>query len=650
MTSTTVLKQSENQIDATSTHQDEVGLQRVKPGHRRLVISDRASGICSDYLDYARGCRFEDADGSVELITESDCLLKELVPLHVPEEVVVFLDGTISPRTLKISSLLLRLSQHVALRCVVVITSLRSHLDSSVERELDRLFAERLKPQFAELTILRTGVVISRTSPVTRWCNRFRWGHPLISTKLSATFVTLSRLHRIVEQEFEIQHSTDVPRAFVNSSGVRTLTVLGDRRLWKAVCAEQQGTAPGAIESFLTLLSQIAALLGLRWLIAVSIRLLSRFSTAIRAMTFETLSPRSVESLLQLCNRHSYDDIQIAGYNNGVNHFGWKFPSKTVVLTTSVEGQTELQRLEPETSDSADSSKQSHSLAHLATGRLITSSGLTLKRCIDELSKSAREFFVIPNYSYISMGTLFFVPVHGSGSRVSTLGDTIEEVDLWNSRTETIVTMRRGDEQFQAAMYNTKAHWVVLKLTLLVRNKETYSVRRDILDNVTADEVLGFLNDPQWSNVEIRKTQASSSTIELSRYRVNEEVSLPTTIQRSATLDAPRDQIGRVWDRLEETPVAATLFHWFVRTFAFHVELFLTPDEFRVFWNHHHSLPVSKIQLRRVIKDGLPNSACQHNDCVSADLFMTRGKRDVFCQFIAQQLPNVRTNPGKQSF
>ena len=426
--------------------------------------------------------------------------------------------------------------------------------------------------------------------------------------------------------------------------------MLGERRLWKSVCAEKQGTASGAIESFLTLLCQIGAILGLRWLIAASIRLLSQFSDGVRALTFETLSPRSVDELLQLCNRHSYDDIQIAGYNNGVNHFGWKFPARTVVLTTSVAGQTELQQLDPPVGDSAESSKQKHSLAHLATGRLTTSSGLTLKHCIDELSKSAREFFVIPNYSYISMGTLFFVPVHGSGSRVSTLGDTIEHVELWNSRTETIVTMRRGDEQFQAAMYNTKAHWVVLKLTLLVRNKETYSVRRDSLDNVTADEVLGFLNDPQWSNVEIRKNQASSSTIEVSRYRVNEEVSLPTPSQSSTTLDAPRDQIGRVWDRLEETPIASTLFHWFVRTFAFHVELFLTPDEFRVFWNHHQSLPVSKIQLRRVLKDGLPNSACQHNDCVSADLFMTRGKRDVFCQFIAQQLPNVRTNPGKQSF
>jgi hypothetical protein len=114
-------------------------------------------------------------------------------------------------------------------------------------------------------------------------------------------------------------------------------------------------------------------------------------------------------------------------------------------------------------------------------------------------------------------------------------------------------------------------------------------------------------------------------------------------------MEMPRDSIGRIWDRLEETPVVSTLFHWFVRTFAFHVELFLNPDEFAIFWKHHQSLPVSKIQLRRVLKDGITHSACVHNDCISADLFMTRRNRDVFCKFVATHLPKVRSNPGKQS-
>ena len=110
-----------------------------------------------------------------------------------------------------------------------------------------------------------------------------------------------------------------------------------------------------------------------------------------------------------------------------------------------------------------------------------------------------------------------------------------------------------------------------------------------------------------------------------------------------------RDSLGRVWDKLEENRVSAYLFHLFVRKMAFHVELFMTRDEFEIFWQHHTDLPLNKIQLRFARADGMKHSPFGHADCVSADLFMTKKHRETFLSFIETRLPNVRFNPGKQS-
>ena len=40
---------------------------------------------------------------------------------------------------------------------------------------------------------------------------------------------------------------------------------------------------------------------------------------------------------------------------------------------------------------------------------------------------SVRELPVLPNYSYVSLGTSYFVPIHGSASKFSTIAETIEK-------------------------------------------------------------------------------------------------------------------------------------------------------------------------------------------------------------------------------
>jgi hypothetical protein len=100
---------------------------------------------------------------------------------------------------------------------------------------------------------------------------------------------------------------------------------------------------------------------------------------------------------------------------------------------------------------------------------------------------------------------------------------------------------------------------------------------------------------------------------------------------------------------LEENPVTSFLMHALTRHFAWHVELFFTDEEFRTFWQTHRSLPLRKLQLRRIRRDGFPHSPFREHDCVSADLFMFRRHRRRFEAYLKQTFRVVRSNPGKHS-
>ncbi len=542
----------------------------------------------------------------------------------------------------------------------------------------------------ARLIVIRTGHVLSPSSSMTKRLNSLRPLRALTGPQLSSTFVSGTAIFLAIESELEFlsplrgkashdsagalsatEHGppcqsesrrgesseSSLATSFEDASdrenntrfrSIRHLTILGVRRSWRSVMAED--TTEKHADDTESLLTILCRKLGVQWFIALAIRILIWLVPSARQIHIDTLKPRTIREIISLYNRHNCRDIQLAGYNNGVNHFGWKFPNKTVVLTTGLPGKTQLSN-----SSMLDLQEKLHTSGVKAemnsgaddnvatTGTHFTvDAGLTLKHCIQELNRHEREFYVVPNYSWISMGTLFFVPVHGSGSQVSTLGDTIEDVLLYDGESEQFIFARRGDRLFRDAMYDTSRHRLLLRLTLRVKPKSVYSVRQETLDNPSAEDILKVFEDPDASNVEIRKSRAANSAIDIRRYYVDS----PTTV---GALAVPRDSIGRVWDRLEETPIASTLFHWFVRKFAFHVELFLQPEEFLIFWQHHRSLPISKIQLRQILKDGVTHSACRHASCISADLFMTRSNRDVFLGFISTHLPNVRFNPGKQS-
>ena len=68
-----------------------------------------------------------------------------------------------------------------------------------------------------------------------------------------------------------------------------------------------------------------------------------------------------------------------------------------------------------------------------------------------------------------------------------------------------------------------------------------------------------------------------------------------------------------------------------------------------LFWRTHHQLPLRKLQLRYIRRDGLPHSPFRDDDRVSIDLFMFRRHRFRFQDYLKNTFTTVRTNPGKHS-
>lgn len=206
-----------------------------------------------------------------------------------------------------------------------------------------------------------------------------------------------------------------------------------------------------------------------------------------------------------------------------------------------------------------------------------------------------------------------------------------------------MISAERVEPAFQEHVYDMASDVLLLRLYLQVKPKTRYYVRRDVLKNPQAAELLSALSDNRATNVEIRKARASSDLATVSMYYND-----PSRAS-GPLLELPRDTLGRLWDQLEEHPVTSFLMHALTRHFAWHLELFFTADEFAVFWQTYRTLPLRKIQLRYIRRDGLPKSPFRDHDCVAVDLFVFRRHRRRFEAYLKNTFAIVRTNPGKHS-
>jgi hypothetical protein len=398
----------------------------------------------------------------------------------------------------------------------------------------------------------------------------------------------------------------------------RLFTLLGPNRPWRDLLAEHR--TPGLLGSLLSVICTVLSLLQIGNLAALVLDLWARRQPALRTWNFDTLRPRSLRELMALANPYNRRHIKVVGYNNGVNHFGQRYPGQTVVSTVRCD---RIRRAGPEA--------------------IHASSGVTVRKALDFLAADSQELYVIPNYSYVCLGTAFFVPIHGSAVDFSTIADTITEAVLYDPDTDRILRTTRDGPFFRETLYNLKSAVVVLQLRLRVKPKTRYFIRREEVRGPTADDILHILRDREATNVEVRQACAGAAAVQVSRF-YNDPGDTAGPV-----LELPRDRLGRLWDQMEENPITSFLMHALTRHFAFHTELFFSDEQFRTFWETCRSLPLRKIQLRNVRRDGFPHSPFRDHDCVSADLFMFRWHRRRFLAYLNHTLPGVRSNPGKQS-
>jgi hypothetical protein len=488
-----------------------------------------------------------------------------------------------------------------------VVSSYRAHFDNPDVLVTERSIVELFHETTTRVTILRAGNVVGPGSPLE---TRLRWLmplYPLVPRRLRSCFLDVDELLAVVD---DVTSARPVRRA-------RVISILGPNRGLREVVAQRLPS--GRFSWPVTVVAQLLAWLGIARLAGLAFAAAARIRRPLRRGQFHTLTPASTAELLALYNPYNHRYVALAGYNTGVVHFGWNWPGRTVVKTVG-----------------------SGRVVRLRGDSVVVDAGVTLKRTVDVLRRQGRELCVVPNYSYISMGTTFFVPVHGSACDVSTLGETIEKVWLYDPKTDRILVLRRGDPRFADCMYRPGSGMLALRLQLRVQKRRRFVVKATTLESPTASEIWQLLADRSAANIELRKSRASDSQVDVRKY-------YPASAAEEAALEAAQDSVGRLWDKLEENALTSYAFHTLIRRFGFHVELFLDEQQFGVFWDAHRGLPLSKIQLRYVRADHLPHSPCGERDCVSADLFMLRAKSAAFLNFVREHLPHARFNPGKHS-
>jgi hypothetical protein len=489
-----------------------------------------------------------------------------------------------------------------------VVSTFRVHLGDKAAEAAEAHVLARTKGFRAHTVLFRPGFVLSNHSWASVLLRRLGCCYPLVPRRLRSCCMDGDELFAAIERE----------RRMPSSSRPRSFTLLGPNLPWRDLLAKHRST--GFWQACLTAVSALLALLLVGHVAALVFGLLARLRPALRSWNFDTLRPQSLRELLELYNPYNYRHVKVVGYNNGVVHFGQRYPGKTIVSTV---GCDRVSKVGPDL--------------------LSADCGATVRKAMDFLAGARRELPVVPNYSYVCLGTAFFVPIHGSASDYSTLADTITHVILYDPLSDRLIAADRDEPAFRDHLYDLGADVLLLRLYLQVAPKAPYFVERQTLEGPGADEILAALQDCQAANVEIRKSSASSEAVTLCKYYRDPGQS------SGGAMEIPRDALGRLWDRLEENPVTSFLMHALTRHFAWHVELFFTSEEFARFWESHRSLPLRKLQLRYIRRDGMPRSAFRDHDCVSVDLFMLRRHRHRFEAYLDETFTVVRSNPGKHS-
>jgi len=566
-----------------------------------VLIVDFGNPVAADYARHRRRQR----SGYVFVMTARQACERIDGPV---KHIVLFLAGRWTSRHRRLLDSVAGIArQQDALR-ICVVSSWNVHFEERTAIRAEKAVLSVLNALAAQIVILRPSHVLGPHS----WLShalRFSWFLvPFVSLHLRSCSIEGTELFAAIEKELT------TPRSWKS----RTYTLLGANRPWRTRFLEN---APTACAGYLLALTNLLVPLALfRFLLGGFLGLIAERTPRLKAWHIETLYPRTRSELLELYNPYTYRHVKIVGYNNGVVHFGQRFPGKTVVSTLGCSQR-----------------------ARIWGDRAQFDAGVTIRRVTDVLGSAGRQLHVLPNYSYVSLGTSFFIPIHGSASKHSTIAETIEKVILYDPARDRFLVARREQPAFAESVYNLTSDLLLLRLVVRTKEKSTYFVRKQRVVNPSSQEIIAYLHDNQPTNVEIRKAGSRADAVHVCQYFSEARHG------EIGALELPRDALGRLWDRLEENPVTSFLFHRLTRWLAYHTELFLSEQEFARFWETHGALPIRKIQLRFIRRDGWPHSPFRDHDCISADLFLLKKHRPRFESYLKQTVPAARMNPGKHS-
>jgi hypothetical protein len=587
-----------------------------------LLIAGVRDPVIADYAAFASRARdrrisvlsrpdvCRRTGGSAERCPLEGFATKDYLAAHAEDRlagIVLFLDRNDNPRDRELLQTLAEIAAIKQPACVCIVSSFRVHLGDAKTAQAEELVRACFRKSPSKVVVFRPGHVLSPSSRVTGRLKACRFLAPLVPDRFTTCCVDGEELFAAVEQEL----------AKPAPGKRRTYALLGHNRSLKSLMQRATPSPAGAftrLAAALLRLALIAPMCGLLF------DLLAKAFPCLRAWDVNTLRPQNIEELLALYNPYNFRHVKLVGYNNGVVHFGHRYPDKTIVSTVGCNRVARVRR-------------------DVAT----FDAGVTIHQAMDVLRRTGKELHVIPNYSYVSLGTSFFIPIHGSASKYCTVAETIDRVLLYDPVPDRFLALTRQDPQFGQYMYNLSADVLLLRLSLRVKEKSRYFMKQLDLVNPSAQEVLNFFHDAKASNVEVRKSGASSHEVKVYQYFTE------GATDGAGALELPRDRLGSLWDRLEENPITSALFHGLTRRLAHHVELFLPEDDFARFWETHRTQPLSKIQLRYIKQDGLANSPFRQHDCVSADLFMLKKHRTAFEAYVKNTFRAARFNPGKHS-
>jgi hypothetical protein len=532
--------------------------------------------------------------------------LQRMFDRAAPSALVLFLKPCRKDRHRAMVGNVLARAAGARVKLAVIVSSFRLHLDDKNAAEAESYARDQAQALGMFTLVFRPGHVLSPNSMGSVRLRQLGFGYPLVPKWLRSCCIEGKELFSAIENE---RHQPPAARH-------RAFTLLGPNRPWKEFLQHHRGEAWWGM--CLTLVSAALALLLVGQLAGLALKLLARRRPGLRHWDFDTLRPRSFRELLALYNKYNYRHVKVVGYNNGVIHFGQRYPGKTIVSTVHCN---RVVRAGPE--------------------EIKVDCGATIHTARAFLAKDGQDLCVVPNYSYVCLGTAFFVPIHGSAAEFSTVAETITKVLLYDPVRDRFVVARRLEAGFGEYVYNLSADVLLLRLTVRVKQRARYRVECQGLRNPSSDVLAMALRDDRATNVEIRKSDAASDNVKVFKYYGGDET-------RSG-LELPRDALGSLWDRLEENALTSFLMHALTRYFAWHVELFFTAAEFATFWQSHQAVPLRKIQLRYIRRDGFPHSPFYEHDCISVDMFMLRRHRRCFERYLKKTFAVVRSNPGKHS-